>query len=122
MMTNSILVVDDDPLLRDVMLTVLHDEGYAASAARDGQEALDLVARARPGLVLLDLRMPGLDGWAFVEELQRRGLQVPFVICSAGLAAEVYAKQLGAAGHLDKPFNVAQLLSTVDQFFLPRAA
>ncbi|MDP9469617.1 MAG: response regulator [Chloroflexota bacterium] len=57
-----VLVVDDEPVIRDLVADVLRDEGYAVVTAADGREGLDLLARERPDLVLMDVMMPGLDG------------------------------------------------------------
>ncbi len=122
MPSNTILVVEDDPLLRELVARALRDEGYTVDVAGNGIEALDAVAAAMPGLILLDLKLPVLDGWGVVRELHSRGVQVPILITSASTAAEVFAEQLGVDGCLGKPFTVGELVRAVAQFRLPCAA
>src|SRR5690349_3932631 len=69
-----VLVVDDDPMIRETLADVLALEGYAGTTARDGAQGLAAVAADRPAVVLLDLMMPRLDGWGFLAECRRRGL------------------------------------------------
>jgi DNA-binding response OmpR family regulator len=69
-MPRLILVVDDDPHSRDILRTYLEARGYAVVTARDGREALSLVDRIRPALVLLDVMMPGIDGWEVARRMR----------------------------------------------------
>jgi len=121
MQTNTahqpILVVDDDPGLREALQDVLELEGYDVVLARDGQEALRLLEDAHPVLVLLDLMMPRMNGYEFVAELERRSLRdhLPVVILTADANAKRKAEQVGAEGYLAKPFEIDQVLATVDR-------
>src|SRR5437763_1381023 len=74
-----ILVVDDDPSILAVVSQILDFEGYPVQTATDGAEALAAVNTQRPSLVLLDMRMPVLDGWGFARALAARGEQLPIV-------------------------------------------
>ncbi len=108
----SILLVEDDELLRGAMRMVLEWEGYRVACAGDGGEALDyLRAGGRPSLILLDVMLPGLDGWRFRQEQQRdRDLAaVPVVVVSALEAADCP----DAAAYVRKPFAPQQLLEAV---------
>jgi CheY-like chemotaxis protein len=67
-----ILVVDDDPSIRDLLSLVLQDEGYDVRTAADGPEALDVLGRCPPSLIVLDLMMPGMDGFEFVSKVRRK--------------------------------------------------
>ena len=78
-MGDCILVVDDEAPIRTTIADILRDEGYTIKTASDGQEALQIVERIRPALVLLDMRMPVLDGWGFAHAVRERGLDVPIV-------------------------------------------
>lgn len=105
-----ILVVDDDPDLRDIIALVLRRAGYVVEGAADGAEALDLMRRHRPDAVLLDLAMPVMDGRTFLEV--KRGdpalAPVPVVIMSADVVtADALRLQYGVQGFLRKPFTVA---------------
>jgi len=112
----SILVVDDDPAIVDIITQVLAAEGYVTRACRNGLEALDVLNEWRPDLILLDLWMPKMDGWEF----RRRQLMldvardVPVVLLSAGGRLEEHAQTLDAAAAIPKPFDLTDLLSVVD--------
>lgn len=112
----SILVVDDDPAIVDIITQVLAAEGYVTRACRNGLEALDVLNEWRPDLILLDLWMPKMDGWEF----RRRQLtldvarDVPVVLLSAGGRLEEHAQTLDAAAAIPKPFDLTDLLSVVD--------
>ena len=109
--TRTVLVVDDDPAIRDILETALEDEGYTVECAANGQEALDKADQCQPHAVVLDVMMPVLDGWEFLAHWSRRPVeqQAPVLVVSAvgGLRAAV---QLGARDFLAKPFDVDVLL------------
>lgn len=103
------LVIDDDAALCDAIEEALGDD-YAIVSARHGAAALDLVKVHEPALILLDLRMPIMDGWSFVQQY-RRGTAIParVVVMSAAPDLATIARQLGADGILRKPFDLNQL-------------
>jgi CheY-like chemotaxis protein len=109
-----VLIVDDDPDLRRLLTLALAEEGYDVRAAPNGRAALDLLAAWRPRLIVLDLMMPELDGWAFrAEQLATPGAaDVPVILLSASL--EVSPEGLRPAAFVPKPFNLEQLLDTVN--------
>ena len=95
----SILVVDDDPDVRDAIASVLGDEGYQVTSAGNGREALEqLRKRTRPSLILLDMVMPDMDGWNFRMELKKQPelAAIPVVILSAHGNVRDAALALGA--------------------------
>jgi CheY-like chemotaxis protein len=110
-----ILVVDDDPGIRESLVLLLEDEGYEVRAAPNGRAALELLARWRPAVILLDLMMPVMDGWTFrAHQLAHRAWgNIPVVVMSAGrnLTADTYA--LVPAATLAKPFNLDVVVDTV---------
>ena len=114
-----IMIVDDDPSIRSTIALVLDDEGYDVIEARDGREALALLAPSEPGAIILDLNMPVMDGSTFYRELRARGLQTPVVILSAVNAVRV-GQELGANAALNKPFDIDVLVSTVSRIVEPR--
>jgi CheY-like chemotaxis protein len=121
-MTRPLLVVDDDTDLREALEEVLRDAGYTVLGAGNGREALEVLARARPlpGLVLLDMMMPVLDGRGFAEEMHAvpewRG--IPVVIFSASAGSANAAREVGACAYLRKPADVEVLVETVGQHLL----
>jgi len=111
-----ILVVDDDPDILQTLGLCLSTEGYRVLMAANGREALDILERERPSVILLDLMMPVMDGWQFVAELDSRGRRdVPLLILSADRSVQGHAQKLKASGHLAKPFDLDELLGKVQQ-------
>lgn len=109
-----ILVVDDDPAMRDTIVDVLEDADYPVRVARDGREALDLLRSGpAPCLVLLDLMMPGLNGWDFAQEHARdpQLTKIPFCIITAVAPGQPIPN--GAAAVMRKPLELKKLLAIV---------
>jgi CheY-like chemotaxis protein len=124
--TPRILVVDDDPLIRSTVAELLADEGYRVYQAGDGAEALRAVQQVVPNAIVLDLMMPVLDGWQFVDRLRSMPdwRDVPVVVMSATHALHESAERLHAMGVravLAKPFDVDALIAIV-QRYAPLAA
>jgi CheY-like chemotaxis protein len=106
-----VLVVDDDDAIRELVAEILRDEGYEVTQARNGAVALEhLGSGAHFELIVLDMRMPLMDGWQFAAELDRRGLAVPIVVMTAAQNARRWAEEIGAAGYIAKPFSIDDLL------------
>jgi two-component system chemotaxis response regulator CheY len=108
-----ILVVDDDESIRQTIAEILEVEGYLVAAAANGEEALERVEEAHPALVLLDMRMPVLDGWGFARELRLRGIKLPILVMTAAQNARSWAEEIGADGYVAKPFDLDELLDQV---------
>jgi CheY-like chemotaxis protein len=112
-----ILVVDDDPAVRQTMQDVLEIHGYEVVTASDGREAISKLSAMKtlPCLILLDLMMPGMNGWGFLD-FQRSNptfASVPVVLCSA---YEASAKSIGIKPVLVKPVQLNSLLGAVKTF------
>lgn len=110
-----ILVVEDDADIRATIAAILEMEGYAVELASNGEEAIKVVSHRRPSLVLLDMRMPVLDGWGFARVLRERGVRVPIIVMTAAQDAGRWAREIGAQGYIAKPFDLGDLLSQVEQ-------
>lgn len=110
-----VLVVDDDPMVRDTLGKVLEEEGYVVDAAVDGSDALDRVRAARPDAILLDLMMPGMNGRQFLEELRAapEHAHVAVLIMTAVHGLELNLPAIGASEVVEKPFDVDELLNKV---------
>src|SRR3954467_134692 len=118
----SILVVDDDPDIRESLAEILGDEGYRVTGVQNGSEALAyLRARTRPSLILLDMMMPEMDGWRFRLEQQKSPdlAGIPVVILSAHGNVREGALALGAADYLRKPLRIENLLEIADRYCRP---
>ena len=114
-----ILLVDDERSIRTICRVNLEGDGLAVSEATDGSEALEAIRRERPSLVLLDVMMPGIDGWGVAEELAAddETREIPVVFLSARAAQEdrLHAQELGAVGYVVKPFDPLELAGRVRQ-------
>jgi CheY-like chemotaxis protein len=112
----TVLVVDDDPGIQELLVALLEDEGYAVLVAGDGLEALDALAVARPDIIVLDMMMPRMDGYGFAEERRRRALHadVPVLLLTADSHSKQKAAETGAQASLAKPFSLATLVDLVN--------
>ena len=113
----TILVVDDERDLLELISLVLRQEGYQVKKASDGRVALEAVERSMPDLILLDMKMPVVDGWRFASEFHaRHGFRVPIIVLTASEDARASAAEVGASGWLGKPFDLDLLIDTVRRF------
>jgi two-component system chemotaxis response regulator CheY len=116
----GVLIVDDDPHIRAIVARMLMFEGYLVWRAGNGTEALAVLDHSRPALALLDMRMPGLDGWGFVRAVEERRLALPVLVMTAALDGQRWADEIGAAGCVSKPFDFLDLLAVVERVVAPR--
>ncbi|HUP27769.1 MAG TPA: response regulator [Chloroflexia bacterium] len=117
-----VLVVEDNPEIRSMVVEMLEFEGYHVAEAPNGAEGLKLLESIRPGLVLLDMRMPVLDGWGFARALKQQEVRPPVVVMTATENARRWAYEVEADGYLAKPFDLKDLLEAVARFHKPRFA
>jgi CheY-like chemotaxis protein len=112
-----VLLVDDERSIRTICRVNLEGDGLTVNEAEDGSQALEEVKRKRPSLVLLDVMMPGVDGWMVAEELAAADdtREIPIVFLSARAAHEdrLRAQELGAVGYVIKPFDPLELAGVV---------
>lgn len=115
----KVLIVDDEPQVVWMLQFSLEAEGYQTFAARNGRAALEAIEAYRPNVVLLDIMMPLMDGWSFLEELRRvpenQRPAVVVVSARASLRDRAKAADLGAGAFVAKPFNVPDLIGVVRQ-------
>jgi CheY-like chemotaxis protein len=112
--SRRLLVVEDDASIREMIELVLDSEGYEVVTATDGAEALALLGQKRPDLILLDMKMPGMDGWEFARYYAvLPDPKPPIVVVTAAPDAARRAAEIGADGHLAKPFGIDDLLQVV---------
>lgn len=114
-----ILVIDDDSAIREVLRLALESDGYTVVAASGGAEALEVLTTLRPHLVLLDLMMPGVDGWQVQQFLQEQLPTIPLVVMSASARVQARIERFRSAGYLPKPFELEDLLTLVRRLALP---
>lgn len=110
------LVVDDDPSIIETVTSILQDVGYRAVGVGSGAEALAFLRTTRPSLILLDMRMPEMDGWTVARRLHEQGSTIPLVVMTAAKSAERWADEIGASGYLAKPFTLDDLLDLVNRY------
>jgi CheY-like chemotaxis protein len=111
----KILVVDDEPAIRELIVAVLEDEGYDAISAGSGSRALELMPAERPDLVLMDIMMPEMDGREALRRMRDRPdlATIPVVMMSAAFTPNRIGQHV--SGFLPKPFDLDHLLATVAQ-------
>jgi DNA-binding response OmpR family regulator len=116
-MGNRILIVEDDPAIRMLVTAVLEAEGHEISEAADGLAALPAAQAERPDVVLLDIGLPGLDGFGVLAQLKEDPelRDVPVIMVTAWGAPELVekARELGAHDYVQKPFDVTDLRDRV---------
>ena len=110
-----ILLVDDDPTVRDSLNEVLMGEGYCVIPAENGQEALDLAARLPFDLAVLDLNMPVKNGWDTFQQLTSEHPLIPVIIATARPNQLFPALGAGAGALLEKPMDIPTLLRTMER-------
>lgn len=116
-MNSQIMIVEDDVDIRSTIERILEEYGYETIGAADGVDALAALNDGMPGLILLDLSLPRMDGWSFAAELGRLGMRpmIPLVVMTADGRAQEKAAQLGADDYIQKPFNLDRLLDIVER-------
>ena len=115
-----VLVVEDDDSIRDLVDLVLTSAGFEVLTASDGAAALQVVGAVHPDLVLLDMRMPVMDGWEFARRY-RAGPEphAPIVVVTAARDAAQRAAEIDANGYLGKPFDMGELVALVTHLARP---
>jgi CheY-like chemotaxis protein len=112
-----VLIVDDDDAIRTAVAWALADDGYDVLQAEHGQAALDQLAANRPDLILLDMRMPAMDGVEFVRRYRYLpGPHTQIVVMTASHEEQDHIQLVQAHGRLEKPFGIDALLAVVHRY------
>ncbi|MHB8779781.1 MAG: response regulator [Candidatus Geothermincolia bacterium] len=117
----KILIVDDDPEITTLLSLIMRHVGYTAIECNDATRAYELCERERPDCILLDLMMPGIDGWKLLETFQSASdlRDIPVVIITGNVNADRdYLLEQGVKGFVIKPFDPHTLLSLIDRLLL----
>jgi DNA-binding response OmpR family regulator len=112
-----ILIVDDEPTVLDTLAALFVDEGFGVQTAPDGRVALAMIATAPPDLLITDVLMPGLDGWAVLAAVREETPALPVIVMSAVERREAGEREVRITDHtvfLRKPFTLAELLALVE--------
>ena len=114
---SSILVVDDEDALRTVLSSELMNEGYEVSTAADGDEAVGELGKAEFDLVLLDIKMPRMNGFEVLKHIKQNHEQTKVVMLTgfADLKNAIESKKLGADDFVSKPYDLVDLLTTIER-------
>ena len=109
-------MVDDEPSILTLVTEILTELGYQVEVATDGNAAIDAIGKNHPDVVLLDMMMPGLSGWAVMQQIRRQagGRTIPFIVMST-MVSDEEAAEMGAFGCLRKPFTLADVITAVNQ-------
>ena len=112
-----VLVVEDDQSIREVITDVLEERGFRVVSVANGAEALHTLERARPDVMVLDLLMPVMHGWEFMESYAEKtgGRSIPIVVVSVNSALPRSFDRFGVQTVLAKPFNIDELLEAVNR-------
>jgi len=112
----TVLIVEDDEDVLSAVTMLMQMRHWGTVRAANGREALDAVARRMPDLILLDMKMPVMDGWAFAAEFNQRYHDgAPIVVMTAAEDPAGRALEIGAEAWIAKPFEIDQLLDTVQR-------
>jgi DNA-binding response OmpR family regulator len=114
-MPKKILVIEGDPLIRQGLSLFLREEGYEVNAARDGDEALDLLDKFRFDLVLSDLHSPRLEGMAVLSHLRSTSPDVPIIIMTGNSHGDLSATQARGVACISKPLSFEDLRSQISE-------
>ena len=110
----TILIVEDEPAISKLIQVNLSEEGYHCSCAFDGKEAADLIEQENFDLILLDIMLPEIDGYALLEYIKPTGTPVIFITAKGAVTDTIKGLKLGADDYLIKPFQIGELVARVE--------
>jgi DNA-binding response OmpR family regulator len=109
-----VLLIEDDPAIRNLVAYALSDEGYQVDEAADGLAALEIANRRHPDIIILDMKMPRMDGWQFARLYRERyDHQTPIIVVTAAQDAANRAADINSESYLAKPFELETLVERV---------
>lgn len=115
----KLLIVDDQNGIRILLLEVFNSEGYTTYEASNGKAALDIVKNHKPDLVLLDMKIPGMDGLEILKQIRKIDTEIKVIMMTAYGELDMIkeAMELGALAHFTKPFDIDELRHAVNELF-----
>jgi two-component system nitrogen regulation response regulator NtrX len=117
--TGDVLVIDDEVLIRDLIVEILTDEGYAVRSARDANAGLRAIEDATPAFLLLDIQMPGMPGNELLRVLRAMGYTFPIALITASPQTAESLLDMGSVVCVAKPFDLDELLACVARHVQP---
>jgi DNA-binding response OmpR family regulator len=114
-----VLLIEDDTAIREIVELALRDEGYEVLVAPEGTAALALIEQHPPDVILLDMKMPQTDGWAFAAQYAQQhavATRAPIIVLTAAQDAAARAAEIGATDYLAKPFELEALLAMIAKY------
>jgi two-component system, response regulator, stage 0 sporulation protein F len=120
---NKVLIVDDQNGIRVLLTEVFNSEGYRTFQASNGKLALDIVSKESPDLVLLDMKIPGMDGLEILKHIKKMNPDIKVIMMTAYGELDMIkeATDLGALKHFTKPFDIDELRAAVNSYLRPSA-
>jgi len=125
---SSVLIVDDDPALRETLRRMVESVGYDVSCVEDARAAIAALASRVPDIIITDIYMPAGDGFELINWLRNEGMAIPVIAMSGSTSISgeydqlSVAEHLGAAAVIDKPFRQSKLVETIDRVLANRGA
>src|SRR5579871_2730002 len=114
MATKTVLVVEDNDITREGLAIVLRQASFKVTLAGNGEQALASLRESRPDVVLLDMVMPVLDGWHFLQQVKAENVpDLPIIIVTATVLTREWAQQQGCCGFIRKPIEMAEMLEEI---------
>jgi len=119
--SKKILIIDDDEDIINLMKIILENENYSVIGALTGEDGIKTAIKQRPGLILLDIMMPVMDGWEILKMLRieesTRKIPIAMLTCKTDVKDKLTGLQEGAIDYITKPFSPEELIKRVDNIF-----